>query len=93
MPRAFRFYYAEDPGAENGGGRSVIKRTEIMPVSGVPMGTTLKRDLIRAQYLGLRWRIQGSQEIVESVGISLRGFSLGAVLGVVRVGGTRRARV
>jgi hypothetical protein len=53
MPRAFRFYYAEDPGAENGGGRSVIKRTEIMPVSGVPMGTTLKRDLIRAQYLGL----------------------------------------
>jgi hypothetical protein len=53
MWRAFRFYYAEDPGAESGGGRSVIKRTEIMSVLGVPMGTTLKRDLIRAQYLGL----------------------------------------
>jgi hypothetical protein len=45
MPRAFRFCYAPDSEADDGGGISA-KRTEIM-------GTMLKRDLIRAQYWSL----------------------------------------
>jgi hypothetical protein len=52
LPAAFHFHYVKDPEAENGGG-IVLKRTEIMSDSGVPMGIMLGRGLIKAQDLGL----------------------------------------
>lgn len=52
VPGGFHFHYVKDPGAENGGG-ILLKKTEIMSDSGVPMGIMLKRGLIKAQDLGL----------------------------------------
>lgn len=52
LPAAFHFHYVKDSGAENGGG-IVLKRTEIMSDSGVPMGIMLKRGLINTKDLGL----------------------------------------
>jgi hypothetical protein len=52
IPAAFHLHYVKDLGAENGGG-ILLKRTEIMSDSGVPLGIMLKRGLIKATDLGL----------------------------------------
>jgi hypothetical protein len=59
----FHFHYVKDPEAENGGGIAP-KKTEIKSNSGVPMGIMLKRGLIKAQDLGLRWRRDGEADVL-----------------------------
>jgi hypothetical protein len=52
VPSAFVFQYVKDEKAENGMG-ILMKRSEIMTDSGVPMKVMLKRGLMKASDLGL----------------------------------------